>query len=519
MRGRHGDAVGQDAGRAPCIGAHRRIDIRLAVGGGHAGGARDQAATASKRAGQIGVVAVCQHRQTAHHLRVSRAAGIHAAKIVADARRSAGVGAGIGQRRTQGKPTHGDAGRFGALACGAVGRHVEVAAITNDHVVADPGDGLAVVTGRRTGGIGREIDTAGTGSGLGVHAIATGQRTTARCGHADVAIAAHIDAITQRGLQRRRCLCIHHHRAYRCAGRHSHTQTGRTHGCIGAGRHLQRRTIPLRIARIATAYGDDRRTVADIGIHCTAVLGQHHHRIERSGQSARRTDAVGGDATAMQRVDPHLVEARERAVGAHRGRYGRITRHMRDHRAGGQCTSRCAGRIDASAVLVRRRDVESAALAIGIDAAGYRCGGGLAQIVPRHSRTQAHQACRAGHCVHRRTGLVIAAATACRDRDVARIDRAAVNPRRGLAKQAAVSHRTACAQATGGNRTGGVAGVQLGLRVHINAVRIHTRALDGRDHLILLATQRQQTVGRCTVELRKVAAVQLAGQCRIAGHA
>ena len=69
MGGRHGDGIGQDAGRAARVAAHRGINRRFSVGRGHARRARNQAAAASKRAGQIGVVAICPHRQLAHHLR------------------------------------------------------------------------------------------------------------------------------------------------------------------------------------------------------------------------------------------------------------------------------------------------------------------------------------------------------------------------------------------------------------------------------------------------------------------
>ena len=192
---------------------------------------------------------------------------------------------------------------------------------------------------------------------------------------------------------------------------------------------------------------------------------------------------------------------------------------MRDDRTGRQCACGGAGRLNAGTIPVRCRDIQTTSLAGGIEVAGHRRRGGLPEVIPRNRRAQANQPGRTRDCLHRRTWLAVVGATLGRDLDVASTDGAVLDRRRGLPEHAAVGNRATCAERTRRECARGVAGLQLALGVDVDAARLDVRPLDRGDHLVLLAPQRQQAVGRGTIELCEVAAVQLVRQRRVTRHA
>ena len=231
----HGDGIGQDARRTAGIAAHRRIDGRLAIGRRGACRARDQATTAGERAGQVGVVAIGQHRQAAHHLRGrTRGGGCRRPEVVADGRRRAGIRTGIGQRRAQRKATNGDTGRLRMLLRRALRHHLEVTAVADDHVVADRRERRTVVRGGGARRIGGKIDATGARRSLGIHPVASRQGGTSRRRDAHVTVAADIGTIPQRRLQIGGGPRIHHHRAYCGTRGYGCSQAGGTDGAVGA---------------------------------------------------------------------------------------------------------------------------------------------------------------------------------------------------------------------------------------------------------------------------------------------
>ena len=214
----------------------------------------------------------------------------------------------------------------------------------------------------------------------------------------------------------------------------------------------------------------------------------------------------------MQGVQRHLIETTQRGVGADRCRHRRVARNVgndRTRRQRTRCRTCC---INLGGVLVRRRNVEACTLPDGIDVARYRGCSGLPQVIPGDCCAQADQACSTRESLHRGARLAAAAATFRCNLNTARVDHAILDRRRGLPKQTAVSHRAARAQTASGNRACGVAGLQPGFCIDIDTTGIDACILDCGNHLILFATQRQQAVRCGAVELREMAAVQLAGQ-------